>query len=115
LEGAAVLFASVIDELHDHLVNPDKPRLSHLEDGHDDWVRYSFNDIGLVSATRREGIVELVLSAVDPNAAIAGLRKYAKQWDELTREWFGCEVRVQWLQRNRDCAELLGRRQCSID
>jgi hypothetical protein len=80
-----------------HLVNPGRPRLSHLEDGYEDWQRFGFENIGVVKVTESGRCFRLVLSASDSLAAQDGLTKYRMTWNSTVRCWFfGREVQVEW-------------------
>ena len=97
LKRARDLFCGVMANLKDHLVNHDRPRLPHLEDGYKDWRRFGFDSLGVMDAIEAQGRVRLVLCASDAAAAQTGLVKYRKTWDAATLRWFGCEVEIVWL------------------
>jgi len=89
------LFCGAMDQMKDHLVNPSRPQLSHLEDGYEEWQRFGFESLGLVAVRETGAAVRLVLSAFDPGQAEAGLEKYRATWDAAVRRWFPCKVEIE--------------------
>ena len=96
LKRACDLFCGVMNEMKDHLVDPGRPQLGHLDDGYEDWRRFRFESLGVVEASEFYDSVRLVLCASDTAAAQLGLAKYRKTWNSSLVRWFGCEVDVQW-------------------
>jgi hypothetical protein len=96
LKRARDLFCGVMDDLKDHLVDSCRPQLSHLGDGYEDWVRFGFENLGVVDVSESAGSVRLVLCASDKSAAEVGLEKYRTTLESRVRYWFGREVRLYW-------------------
>ena len=96
LKLACDLFCGVMGEFKNHLVNPSRPKLSHLDDGYEDWRRFGFESLGVVDVSKSGDSVRLVLCASDKSAAEAGLEKYRRTFDSSMRHWFGREVRLEW-------------------
>ena len=82
--------------MKDHLVNPSRPQLPHLQDGYEDWQRFGFESLGLVAVRETADAVRLVLCGLDPERAEAGLAKYRATWDAAVRHWFPCKVEIEW-------------------
>lgn len=98
LGRARIAFSAVIDAMRDRLLN-NRPKNArpNLADGFGDWQKFRFGDlaVGGWSCDRpRDGPARAVLTVQSPDVAAttAGLGKYAKAWDRLTAEWFGCGV-----------------------
>jgi hypothetical protein len=83
-----------MNDLGDHLLDTSKPPVRHLANGADEWS--SFDGLAVYAAARRGGVLVLTLSACDPAAARDGLKKYRRTWERSLREWFGCEVEVDF-------------------
>jgi hypothetical protein len=96
LYRARCCFSGAIDTFKNHLVNPGRPRFSHTADGYSDWRRYGFESLAVEAVRERDGVIELVLSATDPEAALAGIEKYCPTWQASIHAAFGRELRIRW-------------------
>ena len=101
LKGARVSFTGVMNEMGDHLLDTNKPQVSHLSNGFGDWKQFGFDSLAVDSAEWRGAVLALVLSVTDPLAAEHGLYKYRKTWESSLRKWYGCEVCVELRQAKR--------------
>jgi DNA-binding transcriptional ArsR family regulator len=96
LNRAQVLFAAAIENLKDHLVDSGRPRLSHLEDGYENWRRFRFDSLGVIGVSKTNDSFRLTLCASDAALAQAGLEKYRKTWEASMRRWFEREVHIEF-------------------
>ena len=96
LKWVADSFNGVMDDLRAHLLDIDRPPVPHLTNGYADWEEFGFNSLAVEAAERSGETLALRLSARNPAAARRGFTKYQWKWEASLREWFHCEVTVDF-------------------
>lgn len=102
LRWATIVFTGVMNDLGDHLFDTSRPPNPRFANGADDWAKFGFNSLAVEAAEWHGERLTLILSASDPAAALRGLEKYRRKWDESLRKWYQCEVRVTLVEDRRE-------------
>jgi hypothetical protein len=93
LRRAIAKFTGPMNDLGDYLFNTSRPPMPHTATGGEEWKSFEFDTLAVEAAEWCGGTLALTLSASDPAAARAGLKKYWRTWEPSLRRWYGCKVR----------------------